>query len=197
MTLDRVEKEFFPAYNLYVIIGGFVSEKQIDYEENVVRDIIAEVGGTFLSEDHKPEVLEALALKVLRGDEELGSALRLKAEELQRHLLCHMTWEEDQLVPLLVEDAPAAADPPPWVQLLRERRQQRLQLSRSLFELKYSHVPAGDLAKQCLALIEALEAAIEVEEHDVLPSILHVELAGEGADHRSVRREAVRDRTPR
>ncbi|MCP4716071.1 MAG: FAD-binding oxidoreductase [Deltaproteobacteria bacterium] len=61
MTLDRVENKFFPPYNLYVIIGGFVSEKQIDYEENVVRDIIAEVGGTFLSEDHKPEVLEALA----------------------------------------------------------------------------------------------------------------------------------------
>jgi hypothetical protein len=143
----------------------------------------------------KAEVLEALALKVLRGDEDLGSALRLKAEELQRHLLCYMTWEEDQLIPLLAEDA--AADPPPWVQLFRERRQQRLQLSRSLFELKYAHVPAGDLAKQCLALVEALEAAIVVEERDIVPSILHLELAGEGADHRSVRREAVRGRTPR
>lgn len=148
----------------------------------------------------KAEVLEALALKVLRGDEDLGSALRLKAEELQQHLLCHMIWEEDLLIPLLAEGVPAAADPPPWAQLLTERRQQRLQLSRSLFELKYAHVSAGGLAKQCLALVEALEAAIEVEERGVLPSLyveLHVELSAEGADHRSVRREAVRDRTPR
>ena len=61
MTLDRVKNKFFPAYNLYVIIGGFVSEKQIDYEENVVRDIIAETGGKFISEDYKPEVYKALA----------------------------------------------------------------------------------------------------------------------------------------
>lgn len=61
MTLDRVEKKFFPPYNCYVIIGGFVSEKQIEYEENIVRDIVEEIGGTFLSEDYKPEVLEALA----------------------------------------------------------------------------------------------------------------------------------------
>ena len=46
---------------MYVIIQGMVSEKQIDYEEMVMREIIQEVGGTFLSKDHKPEVLEALA----------------------------------------------------------------------------------------------------------------------------------------
>lgn len=61
MTLERVAGKFFPPYNLYVIIGGIVSEKQIAYEENVVRDIIAETGGSFLSEEHKPEVLQALA----------------------------------------------------------------------------------------------------------------------------------------
>ncbi|MEI6126798.1 MAG: FAD-binding oxidoreductase [Pseudomonadota bacterium] len=61
MTLDRVKNKFFPAYNLYVILEGTVSEKQIEYEENVVRDIIREVGGTFLSEEHKPDVLHALA----------------------------------------------------------------------------------------------------------------------------------------
>jgi len=61
MTLDRVKNKFFPPYNCYVIIEGTVSEKQIEYEEQVVRDIIEEVGGTFLSEDHKPEVLDALA----------------------------------------------------------------------------------------------------------------------------------------
>jgi glycolate oxidase len=61
MTLDRVENKFFPPYNCYVIIGGVVSEKQIEHEENVLRDIIKETGGTFLSESHKSGVLEALA----------------------------------------------------------------------------------------------------------------------------------------
>lgn len=61
LTLERVKNKFFPPYNCYVIIEGIVSEKQMDYEENIVRDIIEEVGGTFLSESYKPEVLEALA----------------------------------------------------------------------------------------------------------------------------------------
>lgn len=61
LTLDRVEKKFFPPYNCYVIIGGVVSEKQIAHEENVLRDIIAETGGTFLSDDYKSDVLHALA----------------------------------------------------------------------------------------------------------------------------------------
>ena len=61
MTLDRVSNTFFPPYNLYVIIQGMVSEDQIAYEEAVVRDIIDEVGGTFLNDTHKPDVLYALA----------------------------------------------------------------------------------------------------------------------------------------
>ena len=61
LTLERVSRKFFPPYNLYVILQGTVSEAQLAYEENVVRDIIAEVGGTFLSDQHKPDVLYALA----------------------------------------------------------------------------------------------------------------------------------------
>ena len=53
MTLDRVENKFFPPYNCYVIIGGVTSKEQIAYEESVIRDIIAETGGTFLCEKHK------------------------------------------------------------------------------------------------------------------------------------------------
>jgi len=60
MTLERVAGKFFPPYNCYVIIGGTVSPKQIEYEERVVRDIVSEHGGTFLSDEHKPDVLEAL-----------------------------------------------------------------------------------------------------------------------------------------
>ncbi|MBN2108708.1 MAG: FAD-binding oxidoreductase [Deltaproteobacteria bacterium] len=61
LTLERVANKFFPAYNLYVISQGIVSEAQIDYEENIVRDIIAETGGRFLTEEYKGDVLYALA----------------------------------------------------------------------------------------------------------------------------------------
>jgi hypothetical protein len=61
LTLERVRKHFFPPYNCYIILGGFVSERQIDWEAAVFRDIIREAGGIFLSESHKPEVLAALA----------------------------------------------------------------------------------------------------------------------------------------
>jgi hypothetical protein len=60
MTVERCEKKFFPDWNCYVIIAGTTSEKQIEYEEKVLKQIIEEVGGTFLSESYKPEVLEAL-----------------------------------------------------------------------------------------------------------------------------------------
>jgi hypothetical protein len=61
LTLERVANKFFPAYNLYVIIQGIVSEDQINYEENIVRDIIAETGGRFLTDEYKGDVLYALA----------------------------------------------------------------------------------------------------------------------------------------
>jgi hypothetical protein len=60
MTWDRCKKKFFPAYNCYVIIAGTTSKKQIEYEEKVLRLIVERNKGTFLSENHKPEVLEAL-----------------------------------------------------------------------------------------------------------------------------------------
>ena len=143
----------------------------------------------------KAEVLETLALKVLRGDEDLGSALRLKAEELQRHLLRHMIWEEDQLIPLLSEGE--SADPPRWVLLLRQRREQRLRLSRSLFALKYAHGPATDLARESLLLVAELETAIVGEELEVLPAIAYVAELQIHAGRQSVRREVAPDRTPR
>jgi hypothetical protein len=60
MTVQRCKEHFFPDWNCYVILANTTSDQQIAYEEKVVRQIIAEVGGTFLSEDHKPEVLQAL-----------------------------------------------------------------------------------------------------------------------------------------
>lgn len=61
MTLERVKNKFFPPYNCYVIIYGVTSDGQMEYEEKVFREIIAEHNGTFLTEDHKGDVLYALA----------------------------------------------------------------------------------------------------------------------------------------
>jgi len=61
MTEERVKKKFFPPWNLYVICAATTSERQIPYEEKVLREIAAEYGGLFLENDYKPEVREALA----------------------------------------------------------------------------------------------------------------------------------------
>jgi len=60
MTIERCKKKFFPNWNCYVILANITSDKQIDYEEKVLRQIVEETGGVFLSESYKPQVLEAL-----------------------------------------------------------------------------------------------------------------------------------------
>jgi hypothetical protein len=61
MTEQRMKNSFFPPWNLYVICAGIVSDKQIVYEEKVLREIADEYHGTFLSSKYKPDVIEALA----------------------------------------------------------------------------------------------------------------------------------------
>jgi len=61
MTLKRVKEKFFPPYNCYIIIFGVTSDRQMEYEEKIFREIIAEYSGTFLTEDHKGDVLYALS----------------------------------------------------------------------------------------------------------------------------------------
>jgi hypothetical protein len=61
MTETRFREQFFPPWNLYVIIAGIVSDDQIAYDEKVLREIAEEFRGKFLSRDYKPDVLEALA----------------------------------------------------------------------------------------------------------------------------------------
>lgn len=60
-TLKWVADKFFPPYNLYIISMGITSDKQLDYEEKVIRDIAQKYGGTLLCADYKSEVLEALS----------------------------------------------------------------------------------------------------------------------------------------
>ena len=59
-TLKWVKEQFFPPYNLYVISGAYTSEKQLAYEEKVLKKIADNFGGTFLSSEYKKDVLEAL-----------------------------------------------------------------------------------------------------------------------------------------
>ncbi len=61
MTEERARTGFFPPWNLYVIIAGITSETQIAYEEKVLREIVAECRGRFLSSEYQSEVLEALS----------------------------------------------------------------------------------------------------------------------------------------
>jgi hypothetical protein len=61
MTEKRVKEKFFPPWNLYVIVAGITSDKQAEHEERILREIVKECKGTFLTKDHKAEVLEALA----------------------------------------------------------------------------------------------------------------------------------------
>ncbi len=61
MTMDRVANKFFPPFNLYVILYGVTSEAQMEYEEKVFREIMAEHKATFLTPEHKGDVLYALA----------------------------------------------------------------------------------------------------------------------------------------
>ena len=61
MTNQRAEEEFFFPWNCYVMLAGISSEKQMEYEEKVLKQIARETKGKFLSEEYKPEVLDALA----------------------------------------------------------------------------------------------------------------------------------------
>lgn len=133
----------------------------------------SEITHKFLS-DHrtlraKAAVVTTLALNVLRGDEDLVSALRLKGEELHAHLLDHMNWEETQLLPLLAESSIGKAA---GSVILSEHADQRLRLVNSLVELKRPDAPFATLAKDCIALVRWLEADMASEESEVLRSIV-------------------------
>ncbi|MCX8044894.1 MAG: FAD-binding oxidoreductase [Desulfobacterota bacterium] len=60
MTLARLHRGFFPPYNCYLAVAGFVSPAQLTYEEKIFNEIVAECGGTVLSASYKPDVLAAL-----------------------------------------------------------------------------------------------------------------------------------------
>jgi iron-sulfur cluster repair protein YtfE (RIC family) len=113
----------------------------------------------------KAAVVATLALDVLRGDEELASALRLKGEELYSYLLVHMQWEERLLVPLLVESSHGT-----WTGagIIREHEDQRIRLDNSLAKLRHVDASLANLAEECLELVRWLEVDMSSEEERVL-----------------------------
>ncbi len=61
LTVQRQKDKFMPHHIFQLILGALTSKKQLDYEEKVVREILATTGGKLLSPDYKPEVLEAIS----------------------------------------------------------------------------------------------------------------------------------------
>jgi iron-sulfur cluster repair protein YtfE (RIC family) len=118
----------------------------------------------------KSEVLEALALRVLRGDEDLGTALRLKGEEIQEHLVAHMAWEEGLLLPVLVSvpDGRSVA-----AQLFSDHVAQRERLAECLLALADEDRRPAKLAKAILDLTAWLEHDMLAEEQRVLAILSH------------------------
>lgn len=120
-------------------------------------------------EDHallrgKAEVLEGLALRILRGDEDLGSALRLKGEEIQEHLVRHMGWEESALLPTLRRSgSDEVAD-----QILSDHRAQRERISRTLVTLQGDEQQPVELARHMIDFVRWLERDMREEEANVL-----------------------------
>ena len=57
---NQRSKEYFGITG-YIVLAGVSSEKQLAYEEKVVKQIVDETGGKLLSADYKPELLDALA----------------------------------------------------------------------------------------------------------------------------------------
>jgi len=60
-SIKRFKENFFPSYNFYVICAGNTSPRQLDYTDKIIKKIVKETGGTVLSPQYKPEVLEALS----------------------------------------------------------------------------------------------------------------------------------------
>ena len=133
-------------------------------------DVVAHFLGDHARLRGKSEVLEALALRVLRGDEDLGTALRLKGEEIQDHLAAHMVWEEDLLLPL-VRSLPGGRKVA--AQLFSDHAPQRERLADCLRALADEERRPAKLAKAILDLTAWLEHDMLAEEERILDIFGH------------------------
>lgn len=112
----------------------------------------------------KADVLEGLALRILRGDEDLGSALRLKGEEIQERLVRHIDWEERELLPALRE----LGNPEVAERILAEHKAQRQRITETLATLQDSERRPVALARHMVEFVRLLEREMHDEEELVL-----------------------------
>jgi len=112
----------------------------------------------------KAEVLEALALRVIRGDEDLGSALRLKGEEIEGRLAHHILWEEDILLPELRRSGHGDVAE----KIRSEHRRQRERISDSLVALQDAERRPIAVARHLVEFVRLLEQDICDEEESML-----------------------------
>lgn len=129
-----------------------------------------EIRAKFL-DDHallrgKIDVLRSLATQVMRGDDDLGNALRLKGEDLQLHLINHIKWEETELLPCLREIDGTAADSAD--QLFEDHMSQRQRLADSLMALEGAGGDTLSLAQHLVDLARWLEHDMNAEEDGLL-----------------------------
>ena len=123
-------------------------------------------------EDHarlrgKAEVLESIALRILRGDEDLGSALLLKGEEIRDHLVRHMDWEERELLPLLRQSGRSDIASG----LVTRHTRHREHFEGDLLSLHNTKTQPIELTKHIVKFLRQLESDMQREEEDVLGAL--------------------------
>ncbi|MDP6977638.1 MAG: hemerythrin domain-containing protein [Myxococcota bacterium] len=116
----------------------------------------------------KMGTLRALALNVIRGDDELAPALRLKGEEFDARLLEHMKWEEEHLPGLLSRTENGLER---IIDLREEHARQRERLAFSLEQLRDPEAASLPIARDCLALVRWVETDMAAEERDVVAAL--------------------------
>lgn len=62
-TIDEANERSKGYFGImgYIVVAGISSERQLAYEEKVVRHVVEETGGKLLSSEYKPELLDAQA----------------------------------------------------------------------------------------------------------------------------------------
>jgi hypothetical protein len=135
---------------------------------------LLEIRSHFLN-DHaslrgKVFVLRSLALSILRGDDELMSALLLKGKDLRDQLHRHLSWEEEHVLPMLHHWSPLGAQTA--AELLGEHETQRVRLDESLNSLDAVDFAPKQLARSIMNLISWIEGDMKSEEETILAFIM-------------------------
>ncbi len=119
----------------------------------------------------KVQIVRSLAMAVIRGDRDLGPALRMKGLDLQECLLRHMRWEEQEMLPALYRSGQLGVQA--GEAMRDEHRVQRSQLTESLMFTGGCEgiEEAISIAHHLLELVGWLERDMGEEEQRVLDAL--------------------------